>query len=177
MAFQQGRRLADHGGRAAQHDAVRRWIESALQAQVVEEGAAGDPVSDAARRVERFARHGRIIGQTALRHFPDQRVFKQLGLQEVAIGQIRDLTHRVRHHHLLEPLIGFRIARHAQPGCQAGPGPYQEQPTPWLQGVQHQSPGRLLAQQHLVSGLDIDQPRCQRSVLDPDGEELQFVRP
>ena len=125
------------------------------QAQVVEQGTRGDPVGDPPGVFERLAGDRGIVGQLGLCLLADQGIVVDAGGQEVAIGQVGGVAHRVADHDMAEPAVGVRVTGHAEPGGQAGAGPDQPQPLAPGQGVQHQGAGRLPAHKDGVARLDL----------------------
>ncbi|MPM65902.1 hypothetical protein SDC9_112806 [bioreactor metagenome] len=83
------------------------------------------------------------------------------------------MAHAVHHHHFFEVLVRFWIARHGQPGGQAGAGADEVQVLAGQQIVDQQRAGGLLADDDGVAHLDVLQLGGQRAVRHLDRQELE----
>ncbi len=96
---------------------------------------------------------------------------------EFAIGDFIHVTHAVAEDDFLETLVGFGILDDTHERRKAGTGAQQVQMLARLEIVQHQRTRRLLADDDLVTFLEVLQLGSQRAVRHLDAEEFQMLFP
>ncbi|MPM76061.1 hypothetical protein SDC9_123056 [bioreactor metagenome] len=172
--FQQFLEFGQHSGAAAQHDAIGLGIQIG-QTQILREGAVVDLGRDTALIAEGLACHRGVVMQLALDDIAEEFMLGQFLLEQLLIGQLLHLTHAMHHNHVVETLIGLGVARHGQPGSQAGTRTDQIQILAGQQIVDQQRARGLLAHDDGVTHLDVLQLGGQRAFGYLDRQELQML--
>ena len=134
-----------------------------------------DEVGDAALVVERLARDRRIVPQGGSDQFAEKLVLRQFGLDEVAIGELGLGAHAMHEDNRREPFVGLSIADRCEERREAGFGCEKVQVASVAQIVENERAGRLAADEDAVAGRQMLQVRSQRTVLNLDREELEFL--
>ena len=174
LGIQNGAEVGEHGGAAAQHEAVALGVDR-RQGEGVGHPVRREGQRQPALMAKGFARHGRIVEEFFAHEFADQLVVRQVVHEIVAIGEVFHPAHPVRDDDPVELVVSLRVADDAEERREPGAGAEQEQGPAGLQVVDDQGAGRLAADQNLVAFLEVLEARGQRTVGDLDAEELELV--
>ena len=167
-------KVLQHPRAAAQHHTVILAVQ-ARQAKIILQLAGLDQRGDPPGIAERLARHGRVIEQLVARQLAEELIPQQRLHNQLAIGQLGNLTAAMHQHDILVALIHIRVLDDADKRRQPGAGAQQIQRLARPQIVLNQRARRLAAHQNVIARRQLLQMRGQRPIRHLDREKLKLI--